>query len=72
MLGIVLNLAKPVEFSAEPDTCTRVVSFPLGVYVYTHLCGFSQHSFNHSFFYPLIYYFLISFLSIFSHVENGK
>ena len=53
MLGIVLNLANPVEFSAEPDTYTSVVSFPLGVYGYTHLCGFSQHSFNHSFVYPI-------------------
>ena len=26
------NLAKPVEFSAEPDTRTNVLSFPLGVY----------------------------------------
>ena len=26
------NLAKLVEFSAEPDTCINVLSFPLGVY----------------------------------------
>ena len=25
------NLAKPVEFSAKPDTCTSVLSFPLGI-----------------------------------------
>ena len=28
----MLNLAKPVEFSAEPDTCTSVLSFPFGVH----------------------------------------
>ena len=26
------NLAKPIEFSAEPDMRTDVLSFPLGVY----------------------------------------
>ena len=31
MLGILL-LAEPVEFSAEPDTSTSVLSFPLGAY----------------------------------------
>ena len=28
----LLNLAKPVEFFAEPDTRTSVLSFPLSVY----------------------------------------
>ena len=27
----MLNLAKPAEFSAEPDTSTSVLSLPLGV-----------------------------------------
>jgi len=31
VLGILL-LAEPVEFSAEPDTNTSILSFPLGVY----------------------------------------
>ena len=35
MLGIFLpNLAKPVEFSAEPVTRTIVLAFPLGVYTF--------------------------------------
>ena len=28
----MLNIAKPVEFSAEPDPSTSVLSFPLDVY----------------------------------------
>jgi len=28
----LLNFAKPVEFSAEPDTRTSVLSSPLGVH----------------------------------------
>ena len=32
MLGILLIAAKPVELSAELDTRTIILSFPLGVY----------------------------------------